>query len=97
MRPGSWFVNVGRGEIVDESALLERLLDGHLAGAACDVFVTEPLPGDSPLWHAPNLIITPHSSGNTERANRRACDMFVENFRRYTAGDPLVGVTTDDA
>ena len=93
MRPGAWFVNVGRGEIVDEAALVESLLDEHLGGAGLDVFATEPLPADSPLWRFPNVIITPHSSGDTSRSHRRADDLFVENFRRYTSGEPLTRVT----
>lgn len=96
MRPGAWFVNVGRGEIVDEPALVEALLAGHLGGAALDVFATEPLPVDSPLWRFPNVIITPHSSGTTDRTRRRSVDLFIENFRRFAAGEPLAGVTRDE-
>jgi D-2-hydroxyacid dehydrogenase (NADP+) len=96
MRAGAWFVNVGRGEIVDEAALVDALERGHLGGAGLDVFVTEPLPADSPLWHAPNLIITPHSSGNTDRTKLRSVDQFVANLRRRVAGEPLAGVTTDE-
>ena len=96
MRRGAWFVNVGRGEIVDEPALIQALLDEHLGGAGLDVFVTEPLPTDSPLWRFPNVIITPHSSGITDRTSRRSVDMFIENFRRFTAGEELGGVTRDE-
>lgn len=96
MRPGAWFVNVGRGEIVDEDALVQSLLDEHLGGAGLDVFATEPLPNDSPLWRFPNVIITPHSSGSTDRTHRRSVDLFIENFRRFTAGAPLAGVTRDE-
>lgn len=96
MRQGAWFVNVGRGEIVDEAALVDALASGHLGGAALDVFAVEPLPPDSPLWDLPNVIITPHSSGTTDTSHRRQVDMFVENFRRHAAGDPLENVTVDD-
>jgi phosphoglycerate dehydrogenase-like enzyme len=96
MRPGAWFVNVGRGEIVDEEALVDALTCGHLGGAGLDVFAAEPLPVDSPLWALPNVIITPHSSGTTDRSRRRSVEMFVENFRRHTRGDPLRNVTTTD-
>lgn len=96
MRPGAWFVNVGRGEIVDETALVEALVDERLGGAGLDVFATEPLPADSPLWRFPNVIITPHSSGITDRTHRRSVDMFIENFRRHTAGEQLAGVTRDE-
>jgi phosphoglycerate dehydrogenase-like enzyme len=93
MRRGSWFVNVGRGEIVDEDALVANLVAGHLGGAGLDVFVTEPLPGGHPLWSLPNVIVTPHSSGNTTTTTRRTIDRFLENFRRHSAGEPLIGVT----
>ena len=96
MRRGAWFVNVGRGEIVDEAALVEALLDDHLGGAGLDVFAAEPLPSDHPLWRFPNVIITPHSSGSTDRTGRRSVDMFVDNFRRFAAGEPLVGVTQNE-
>ena len=96
MRPGAWFVNVGRGEIVDENALIQTLLDEHLGGAGLDVFATEPLPADNPLWRFPNVIITPHSSGNTSRTHRRAADLFVENFRRLSNGERLAGITSDE-
>ncbi len=95
MNPGSWFVNVGRGEIVDEAALTHALVDGHLGGAGLDVFATEPLPAESPLWALPNVIVTPHSSGTTDRTHRRAVDLFVTNFRRYAAGDELLNVVDD--
>jgi phosphoglycerate dehydrogenase-like enzyme len=92
MRPGAWFVNVGRGEVVDESALVDALARGHLGGAGLDVFTVEPLPVDSPLWSMPNVIITPHSSGVSSRSYRRSIDLFVDNFGRYTRGEPLLNV-----
>lgn len=93
MRPGAWFVNVGRGDVVDEAALVEALATGHLGGAALDVFATEPLPPDSPLWTMPNVIVTPHSSGETDRTRRRSAELFVDNFERWAAGAPLRNVT----
>jgi phosphoglycerate dehydrogenase-like enzyme len=93
MRPGAWFINVGRGEIVDEAALIDALVTGHLGGAGLDVFATEPLPTDSVLWELPNVIITPHSSGDTDRSDRRSVDLFVENFRNWTTGVGLHNVT----
>ncbi len=96
MRPGAWFVNVGRGEIVDEPALIDALTSGHLGGAGLDVFATEPLPADSPLWTLPNVIVTPHSSGTTDRSHRRSIEQFIDNFRRWTLGEPLRRVTTDE-
>jgi phosphoglycerate dehydrogenase-like enzyme len=97
MRPGSWFVNIGRGEVVDEAALIEALDSDHLGGAGLDVFATEPLPSESPLWIMPNVIITPHSSGTTDRSARRSVEIFVDNFRRRAAGEPLVNVTLPNA
>jgi phosphoglycerate dehydrogenase-like enzyme len=92
MRQGAWFVNVGRGEVVDEPALIDALARGHLGGAGLDVFTVEPLPDDSPLWSMPNVIITPHSSGITSRSYRRSIDLFVDNFARYARGEPLLNV-----
>lgn len=89
MRPGAWFVNVGRGEIVDEASLVFALTTGHLGGAALDVFAQEPLPADSPLWSMPNVIVSPHVSGDTDLTRRRSIDLFLANFRRYTAGETL--------
>lgn len=95
MRPGAWFVNVGRGEIVDEEAMVAALHSGHVGGAGLDVFATEPLPADSPLWAFPNVIITPHSSGTTDRSRIRSVDQFIDNFRRWTADEALRNVTHD--
>lgn len=94
MRSGAWFVNVGRGEIVDEPALVDALVDGCLGGAGLDVFATEPLPAESPLWDLPNVIITPHSSGSTGRSRERSVEQFIDNFRRYANDEQLRNVTT---
>ncbi len=94
MKPGALFVNVGRGDIIDENALIDALRSGHIGGAGLDVFTVEPLPDESPLWALPNVIITPHSSGVTDRSDRAAVDLFIENFRRFTLGEPLVNNTS---
>jgi phosphoglycerate dehydrogenase-like enzyme len=86
---GAHLVNVGRGELVDEPALIDALQSGHLGGAALDVFATEPLPDDSPLWDMPNVIVTPHSAGATRLAAQRAADVFADNLDRWTHGRPL--------
>ena len=86
MPNGSYFVNVGRGECVDEDALIDALDSGHLAGAALDVFATEPLPDESPLWTMERVLITPHSSGSTHRSARRAEDTFLELLAQTTPG-----------
>jgi phosphoglycerate dehydrogenase-like enzyme len=83
----AWLINVSRGALVDEPALLEALRAGRLAGAVLDVFGEEPLPPDSPWWDAPNVIVTPHASGHTLRFFD---DLVVENVRRYLAREPLL-------
>ena len=89
MKKGAFFVNVGRGELVDEPALIHSLQSGHLAGAGLDVFAVEPLPEDSPLWNMPNVIITPHSSGASALSGRRAEKIFIDNLGRWVNGSPL--------
>lgn len=84
------FVNVGRGELVDQAALTSALVDGRLGGAGVDVTDPEPLPADDPLWAAPNLIITPHNSGSTDGTGGRAAEAFLANLERWVAGDDLV-------
>jgi len=89
MKPTARLINVGRGGLVDEPALIDALASGRLAGAGLDVFAVEPLPADSPLWDMPNVIITPHNSGSTERANERAVGIFIDNLGRFVRGDEL--------
>jgi phosphoglycerate dehydrogenase-like enzyme len=89
MRPGAVFVNVGRGGLVDEAALVDALASGRLGGAGLDVFVTEPLPPDSPLWELPNVILTPHNSANTVDTGDAAAEIFLANLARYARGEPL--------
>lgn len=90
MKPGSLFVNVGRGSLVDEAALLEALRSGHLAGAALDVTVREPMPADDPLWGAPNLYLSPHSATAGESTMPNLLRLFCDNLRRYLADERLV-------
>jgi phosphoglycerate dehydrogenase-like enzyme len=90
--PGCIFVNVGRGGVVDEPALMDALRDRRIAGAALDVFATEPLPADSPLWTLPNVLVTPHSAALSARENERIVELFCENLRRYLDGRPLRNV-----
>lgn len=92
MKPTAYLINVARGEIVDEAALARALREGWIAGGAFDVFAQEPLPPDSELWDLPNLIITPHMSGNTIPYMDRATELFQENLRRYLAGEPMINV-----
>ncbi|HET6885991.1 MAG TPA: D-2-hydroxyacid dehydrogenase [Rubrobacteraceae bacterium] len=93
MQKGAYFVNVGRGAAVDERGLVEALREGHLSGAALDVFEVEPLPRESPLWELDNVIISPHSTDNLPGlTNRLQTDLFCENLRRYLDGEPLINV-----
>lgn len=89
MKPGSRLYNLSRGTIVNEHALVQRLADGHLAGAALDVFQEEPLPPASPLWNLDNVIATPHVAGRSVREFDRFCDLCVENLGRFMRGEPL--------
>jgi phosphoglycerate dehydrogenase-like enzyme len=92
MRPGAVLINLGRGALVDEPAMVEALQAGRLAGAGLDVFAEEPLPADSPLWTLPNVIVTPHVSGLGPRYWERAVDQFATNLRHWLAGEPLANV-----
>ncbi|MBP5490796.1 MAG: D-2-hydroxyacid dehydrogenase [Lachnospiraceae bacterium] len=91
---GAYVVNVGRGSAIDEDALADSLDAGHLAGAALDVFRTEPLPADSRLWGTKNLLITPHVAGGLTLPYTldRNVEMFCENLKNYAAGEPLLRV-----
>jgi phosphoglycerate dehydrogenase-like enzyme len=92
MKPSAFLINVGRGGIVDEAALLVALQEGHIAGAAFDVFAEEPLPAENPLWKAPNMLITPHISGGTALYDEKAVQVFEENLRRYLEKRPLLNL-----
>jgi len=90
MKPTAYLINVSRGAIVEEAALLRALQEGWFAGAALDVFPQEPLPPESELWGLPNVIITPHIAGDSEHYSARATELFCHNLRRYLAGQPLL-------
>jgi len=87
--PGCVFVNVGRGGVVDEEALVEALRGRRIAGAVLDVFATEPLPASSPLWTLPNVLVSPHAAALSERENERIVELFVADLRRFLDGRPL--------
>ena len=90
MKPGSFLVNVARGTLVDQAALKEALVSGHLSGAATDVAIPEPLPPDDPLWTAPNLKISPHCSVSVDKYFHLTWDLFLRNLKRYLAGEELI-------
>jgi phosphoglycerate dehydrogenase-like enzyme len=89
MKRGAVLVNVGRGRIVDNAALVAALRSGHLGGACLDVFEQEPLPADDPLWTCPNVIITPHTSGFRRGHWDEVLELFSENIRRFERGEAL--------
>lgn len=91
-RPGTTFVNVGRGSTVDETALLDAMRDGRVATAVLDVTATEPLPAGSPLWDEPGLILSPHTVARTDREPRLIVELFADNARRLLDGEPLRNV-----
>jgi phosphoglycerate dehydrogenase-like enzyme len=92
MKPDAYLINVGRGPLIDESALYDVLNEKKIGGAALDVFEEEPLPADSPLWSLENLLITPHTAGMTQKLWERHYTLFSENLRRYFSGQPLLAV-----
>jgi phosphoglycerate dehydrogenase-like enzyme len=88
MRPTAVLINIARGEVIDEEALIAALRGGRLAGAAIDVFRQEPLPPDSPFWTMPNVIVNPHSASTADAENELIAALFCENLRHYLAGHP---------
>lgn len=92
MKPGAYLINVARGQIVDQLALVKALKGRWIAGAALDVFEAEPLPADSKLWELPNVILSYHMAGFADRHSQRVLAMFNENLRRYLAGEPMLNV-----
>jgi phosphoglycerate dehydrogenase-like enzyme len=92
MKTGAILVNVTRGEVVDDAALVRALDTGRLGGAALDVTPVEPLPADHPLWRFDNVVITPHTAGASQHRARRNLERFCENLRRYRAGQELIGL-----
>jgi phosphoglycerate dehydrogenase-like enzyme len=92
LQPEAVFINVGRGGTVDEEALVDALRHQRIRGAALDVFDTEPLPPDHPLWQLDNVLLSPHTADHTADAHARAMSFFVENLRRFRAGDSLENV-----
>ena len=92
MKPSARFINVGRGELVVTGDLVEAVRAGKIAGAALDVFETEPLPADSPLWTMENVLVSPHMSGDFIGWRNKLVEVFAENFRRWLGGEPLQNV-----
>ena len=90
LKPSAMIVNIARGALIDEAAMVAALLERRIAGAALDVMETEPLPADSPLWDLDNVLFSPHVGGHSDATSRQAlADMIGENLRRFAAGEPL--------
>ncbi len=87
IKPGAVLVNVARGGVINEAAMIEALRDGRLHGAALDVFAVEPLPAESPIWDLPNVIISPHSASTVAAENSRIVDIFIDNLGRFARGE----------
>ena len=92
MRKGARLINIGRGEVVDEAALIDALRSEHLAGAALDAHRQEPLPADSPLWDLPNVIVSPHNASASTGNENRCAQMFIANFGHWARGEPMFNV-----
>ncbi|MCC5620683.1 D-2-hydroxyacid dehydrogenase [Nostoc sp. CHAB 5715] len=97
MRQSAYLINIARGAIVDEAALLTPLREGWIAGAGLDTVATEPLPPESPLWSLPNAFITPHCSALSPRLRERIAQLFIDNLKRYQSGQPLRNVVDKQA
>jgi phosphoglycerate dehydrogenase-like enzyme len=97
MKPGAWLINVARGRLVDERALLRALRDGRIGGAVLDTFLEEPLPPSSPFYELDNVIVTPHTSWSSGRVLDRSVELFCDNLRRFAAGEPLMNVVDPEA
>ena len=97
MRPDAWLINVARGRLVDERALLAALREGRIGGAVLDTFVEEPLAASSPFYDLPNVIVTPHTSWSSARVLDRSVELFCDNLQRFAAGAPLQNVVDPTA
>jgi len=89
MKANAYLINIARGRVIDEPALIKALREGWIAGAGLDVAETEPLPSNNPLYSMPNVILTPHVAGLSVHYERRLAELFAENLRRYRAKEPL--------
>ena len=96
MKPSAFLINIARGKIVDQAALVEALRNKEIAGAGLDALDPEPLPSDSPLWEMENVIITPHHAGQSPKSRKRVFALFCENLKRFVNNEPLVSVVDKD-
>ncbi len=96
-KPGSWIINIARGALVDDRALVRAVREGRLGGAVLDAFREEPLPADSELYSTPNIIVTPHTSWSSGRVLDRSIELFCENLGRFQRGEPLTNLVDPNA
>lgn len=96
LSPTAWIINVSRGDIINEPALIAALNARRIGGAALDVMATEPLSPDHPLWDCPNTVLTPHVSWRAPEVDTRTVDLFFENLRRYRADEPMLNIVSFD-
>ncbi len=96
MKKGAKLINIARGEVVVEAALIDAVRSGHLGGAALDAHIQEPLPADSPLWDLPNVIISPHNASASTGNEQRCAEMFIANFGHMARGEPMFNVAVRD-
>jgi phosphoglycerate dehydrogenase-like enzyme len=97
IKPGAFLINIARGKLIDDDAVIDALRDGRLGGAALDVFTQEPLDPSSPYWDLPNVIITPHVSGALQDYWTPLVALFSENLRRFDRGQPLMNTVDKSA
>ncbi len=97
MRPDAYFINIARGEITDEAALVDALREERIAGAGLDVFAEEPLPSEHPFWGLPNVFLTPHVSWLSPEVRPRTLSLFAENLQRFASGEPLLNIVDKKA
>jgi phosphoglycerate dehydrogenase-like enzyme len=97
VKPGAWLINVARGRLIDERALIRALRDGQLGGAVLDTFRDEPLPPMSSFYDLPNVIVTPHTAWSSGRVLDRSVELFCDNLRRFAVGEPLLNVVDPSA
>jgi phosphoglycerate dehydrogenase-like enzyme len=97
MKPTAHFINISRGQVVQQDALIQALREKWIAGAGLDVFAKEPLPPDNPLWEMPNVIISPHCCGRLDDNDDRVIDFFVQNLQRYLTGKRLRNIVNKKA
>jgi phosphoglycerate dehydrogenase-like enzyme len=97
VKPGAWLINVARGRLIDERALIRALRDGQLGGAVLDTFRDEPLPPMSSFYDLPNVIVTPHTAWSSGRVLDRSVELFCDNLRRFATGEPLLNVVDPSA